>query len=91
MNLLELLKLAKKKDELLTVQQYQPHQIPPHDKVDNTIRYCKICVKELEGSQQSPYPYTKSGGSMGNLIQHLRDKHNIMTKNYKNYLDSEKK
>ncbi|CAG8637563.1 13446_t:CDS:2, partial [Cetraspora pellucida] len=61
------------------------------DKVDNTIRYCKICVKELERSQQSPYPYTKSGGSTGNLTQHLRDKHNITTKNYKNYLDSEKK
>ncbi|CAG8440678.1 700_t:CDS:2 [Scutellospora calospora] len=62
-----------------------------NDKVDNTIRYCKICIKELEKSQQSPYPYTKSDGSIENLAQHLYDKHNITAKNYKDYLNSEKK
>ena len=60
------------------------------DKADNTIRYCKICIKELEGSQLSPYLYTKSRSSTGNLTQHLRDKYKILAKNYKHHLDSQK-
>ncbi|RIB24779.1 hypothetical protein C2G38_2139097 [Gigaspora rosea] len=58
------------------------------DKTDNQIQYCKICVKECEGTHKQPYPYTKSNGSTGHLTYHLRDKHNITASNYKEHLDS---
>ncbi|CAG8810212.1 9822_t:CDS:1, partial [Gigaspora rosea] len=60
-----------------------------NNEAGNTIRYCKLCIKKLEGSQLRPYPYNKSGGSTGNLTQHLRDKHKITSKNYLYYLDSQ--
>ncbi|CAG8825998.1 1489_t:CDS:2, partial [Racocetra persica] len=59
------------------------------DETDNTIIYCKLCTQELEDLDASPYPYSKSGKSTGYLIQHLRDKHHITSKNYRQYLDDD--
>ncbi|CAG8613319.1 17172_t:CDS:2, partial [Cetraspora pellucida] len=60
------------------------------DETDNTIAYCRLCTQELDeldGIQAQPYPYSKSGNSTGNLVKHLRERHNITSKNYKRYLD----
>ncbi|CAG8466284.1 2368_t:CDS:2 [Cetraspora pellucida] len=51
-------------------------------------QYCKICIKQLEGTCTQPYPYTKSGGSTEHLTYHLRDKHQIIANNYREHLDS---
>ncbi|CAG8451502.1 6231_t:CDS:2 [Cetraspora pellucida] len=58
------------------------------DKKDDQIKYCKICVKEYEGTRTKLYPYSKSGGSTGHLTHHLRERHNITANNYKEHLDS---
>ncbi|CAG8588136.1 5785_t:CDS:2 [Cetraspora pellucida] len=52
------------------------------------IKYYKICVKEYKGTHIKPYPYSKSGGSIGHLTYHLRERHNITANNYKEHLDS---
>jgi hypothetical protein len=56
------------------------------DPVDPSITYCKICADNLAGTQKKPYPYHRKGGNTTNLINHLRDKHNISKNNYLNYL-----
>ncbi|CAG8464315.1 8800_t:CDS:2 [Cetraspora pellucida] len=57
------------------------------DDTDDTLTYCKVCTQELDkldGIEAQPYPYVKLGSSTGNLVKHLREKHHINPKNYKN-------
>src|SRR5437868_1690951 len=58
------------------------------DKKDDQIKYCKICIKEYEGTCMKLYSYFKSGSSTRYLTHHLYDKHNIIANNYKEHLDS---
>ncbi|CAG8730932.1 22168_t:CDS:2, partial [Racocetra persica] len=65
------------------------------DQNNNTIAYCKICIRELDKLdeldeiQASPYPYSKSGKSTEHLITHLRTKYHINSRNYKRYIDDD--
>ncbi|CAG8494983.1 4223_t:CDS:2 [Scutellospora calospora] len=57
------------------------------DKNDSRTKYCKVCIKELEGSQKQPYPYSGAGSGTGNLSYHLREKHGITVQNYQDFID----
>jgi hypothetical protein len=56
------------------------------DEKDAQIVYCKICSENLPENQK-PYPYSRKGGNTSNLINHLRDKHDITKDNYLEFLD----
>ena|SRR5688572_3352277 len=53
-------------------------------RVEGDLAYCKIC--ELNTNKKA-YGYSRKGGNTSNLINHLRDKHNITKDNYSEYLD----
>src|SRR5439155_14795896 len=56
------------------------------DENDAQIAYCKICYQNLPDNKK-PYPYSKKGGNTSNLVNHLRDKHEIAKSNYLEFLD----
>jgi hypothetical protein len=57
------------------------------DESNSEIAYCKVCERNLAGTNLKPYPYSRKGGNTSNMIAHLRDKHGISKDNYKEYLD----
>ena len=54
---------------------------------NSSIAYCKICEINLANTHQKAYPYNRKGGNTTNLINHLRDKHNITKENYMGFLN----
>ncbi|CAG8645813.1 7941_t:CDS:2 [Cetraspora pellucida] len=61
------------------------------DKNNVELTYYKICVHNLAGSRQPPYPYTYKGGNTSNMIAYLHNKHKIIKDNYTDYLDEHNK
>lgn len=59
------------------------------DDEDSNFTYCKVCEKNLEGTNKTAYRYSRKGGNTSNLILHLREKHKITKKNYTNFLDEQ--
>ncbi|CAG8456639.1 7010_t:CDS:2 [Cetraspora pellucida] len=57
------------------------------DPNDSSVAYCKVCDINLSGTRNKPYPYNRRGGNTTNLINHLRDKHQITKENYLEFLD----
>ncbi|GET51787.1 hypothetical protein GLOIN_2v1788091 [Rhizophagus irregularis DAOM 181602=DAOM 197198] len=49
--------------------------------------YCKICELNYVNTNKQVYGYSWKSGNTTNLINHLRDKHEITKDNYLEYLD----
>ncbi|CAB5191008.1 unnamed protein product [Rhizophagus irregularis] len=56
-------------------------------RIAGEFAYCKICELNYVNTNKQVYGYSWKGGNTTNLINHLRDKHEITKDNYLEYLD----
>lgn len=61
------------------------------DENNSELVYCKICELNYAGTNKKPYAYMRKGGSTTNMINHLRDIHNITKENHTQHLDEHDK
>ena len=56
-------------------------------RIEEDLAYCKICELNYADTNRKAYGYNRKGGNTSNLINHLRNKHDISKENYSEYLD----